>query len=53
MIFVPQLEIPSDKLAKEQISSIFPDSTIIPVEVKGIVKKGGALNCISWNYFHN
>ena len=53
MIFVPQLEIPSDKLAKEQISSIFPDSTIIPVEVKGIVKKGGALNCVSWNYYNN
>ncbi|MBQ8050976.1 MAG: agmatine deiminase family protein [Bacteroidaceae bacterium] len=51
-IFVPQLEIPSDKLAIEQISSIFPDSTIIPVEVKGIVKKGGALNCISWNYYN-
>lgn len=53
LIFVPQLEIPSDKLALEQISSIFPDSTIIPVEVKGIVKKGGALNCVSWNYFNN
>ena len=53
LIFVPQLEIPSDKLAIEQISSIFPDSTIIPVEVKGIVKKGGALDCVSWNYFNN
>lgn len=53
LIFVPQLEIPSDKLAIEQISSIFPDSTIIPVEVKGIVKKGGALNCVSWNYYNN
>ncbi len=53
LIFVPQLEIPSDKLAVEQISLVFPDSTIIPVEVKGIVKKGGALNCISWNHFEN
>ena len=53
LIFVPQLEIPSDKLAIEQISSIFPNSTIIPVEVKGIVKKGGALNCVSWNYYNN
>ena len=53
LIFVPQLEIPSDKLAIEQISRIFPDSTIIPVEVKGIVKKGGALNCVSWNYYNN
>ena len=53
LIFVPQLEIPSDKLALEQISRFFPDSTIIPVEVKGIVKKGGALNCVSWNYYNN
>jgi|GEM_PF-710248 len=53
LIFVPQLEMPSDKLAIEQISRIFPDSTIIPVEVKGIVKKGGALNCVSWNYYNN
>ena len=53
LIFVPQLEIPSDKLAIEQISRIFPDSTIIPVEVKEIVKKGGALNCVSWNYYNN
>ena len=26
---------------------------IIPVEVKGIVKKGGALNCVSWNHFES
>jgi agmatine/peptidylarginine deiminase len=51
LILVPQLEIPSDPLAVEQISLIFPDSKIIPVEVKGIVRKGGALNCISWNHF--
>lgn len=53
LIFVPQLEIPSDKLAIEQISHIFHNSTIIPVEVKGIVKKGGALNCVTWNHFEN
>ena len=53
LIFVPQLEIPSDKLAVEQISKTFPASTIIPVEVKGIVKKDGALNCVTWNHFEN
>lgn len=52
-IFVPQLGIMTDKLAIEQISSIFPDSKVIPVEVKGIVKNGGALNCVSWNYYQN
>lgn len=53
IIFVPQLDIPSDSLAIEQISKIFPGHKIIPVEVKGIVKKGGALNCVSWNHFES
>lgn len=51
-IFVPQLGILSDKLALEQISRIFPDSKVVPIEVKGIVRKDGALNCVSWNYIN-
>ena len=50
-ILVPQLGIMTDKLAIEQISRVFPDSKVIPVDVKGIVKNGGALNCVSWNYY--
>ena len=50
-IFVPQLGIMTDKLAREQISKVFPTSKIVPVEVTGIVKKGGALNCVSWNHY--
>ena len=50
-IFVPQLGIITDKLALEQISKVFPTSKVIPIEVKGIVKKGGALNCVSWNHY--
>ncbi len=50
-IFVPQLGIMTDKLAMEQISKVFPTSKIVPVEVKGIVKNGGALNCVSWNHY--
>lgn len=53
IIFVPQLDIPSDPLAIKQISKIFPCHKVIPVEVKGIVKKGGALNCVSWNHFES
>jgi len=52
-IFVPQLGIMTDKLAREQISKVFPTSKIVPVEVKGIVKKGGVLNCVSWNHYEN
>ena len=50
-IFVPQLGIMTDKLALEQISKVFPISKVVPVEVKGIVKNGGALNCVSWNHY--
>ena len=50
-IFVPQLGIMTDKLALEQISKVFPTSKVVPVEVKGIVKNGGALNCVSWNHY--
>lgn len=52
-IFVPQLGIMTDKLAREQISKVFPTSKIMPVEVKGIVRKGGALNCVSWIHYEN
>lgn len=52
-IFVPQLGIMTDKLAREQISIVFPTSKIMPVEVKGIVRKGGALNCVSWIHYEN
>lgn len=50
-IFVPQLGIMTDKLALEQISKVFPTSKVVPVEVKGIIKNGGALNCVSWNHY--
>ena len=50
-IFVPQLDIMTDELAREQISKVFPTSKIVPVEVKGIVKNDGALNCVSWNHY--
>ena len=50
-ILIPQLGIMSDKLAVEQISKVFPTSKVVPVEVKGIVKNGGALNCVSWNHY--
>ena len=52
-IFVPQLGVISDKLAVEQISKVFPTSKVVPVEVKGIVRNGGALNCVSWNHYEN
>lgn len=48
-IFVPQIGIPSDLMAIEQLEEIYTGCTIVPVEANGIVNKGGALNCVSWN----
>lgn len=49
IIFVPKLNIPSDEMAVEQIGNIYKDCKIVPVLADGIVRRGGALNCISWN----
>lgn len=48
-IFVPQMGVASDTMAIEQLQDIYSKCKIVPVEVDGVVKKGGALNCISWN----
>lgn len=41
--------IEEDAQALEQFRRLMPDKEIIPVSCPQIVKKGGALNCISWN----
>ena len=49
-IFVPQLEVASDNDAISQIKSVFcAEYDVVAVETKGIVRKGGTLNCITWN----
>ncbi len=41
--------IPSDDMVVEQLTAIYKKHNIIPIRVNGVVNKGGALNCISWN----
>jgi len=41
--------IEEDTQALEQFRCLMPDKKIIPVSCPQIVKRGGALNCISWN----
>ncbi len=41
--------IEEDAQALEQFRRLMPDKEIIPISCPQIVKKGGALNCISWN----
>ncbi len=50
LVLIPQLGIPEDQLAIEQISKVVPNTChVIGVPAIEAVKMGGALNCISWN----
>ena len=49
LVLVPQLGIPEDDQALEQISIALPDCEIVGIPALEAVSRGGALNCISWN----
>ena len=49
LIMVPQLGIAEDEQAIEQIGNAFSQYEIIGIPALEAVRRGGALNCISWN----
>lgn len=49
LILVPQLGLEEDKQALDQIGNALPDCEMVGVPALEAVRKGGALNCISWN----
>ena len=49
IVLVPQLGIPEDEQALEQISKALPDCEVVGIPALEAVRRGGALNCISWN----
>lgn len=49
LLLVPQLGIPEDEQALQQIADTMPNCKVIGVPALEAVRKGGALNCISWN----
>lgn len=49
LILVPQLGIPEDEQALEQISKALPNCEVVGIPALEAVRRGGALNCISWN----
>lgn len=49
LVLVPQLGIPEDEQALQQIADVMPLCKVIGVPALEAVRKGGALNCISWN----
>lgn len=53
LIMVPQLGLEEDEQALEQISAVFADCEVIGIPALETVRKGGALNCISWNIKDN
>ena len=53
VVFVPQIELEEDEQAIAQISNVFTDSEVIGIPALEAVRKGGALNCVSWNVKDN
>ena len=49
LVLVPQLGIPEDEQALEQISNALSECDVAGIPALEAVKRGGALNCISWN----
>ena len=49
LIFVPQLGLEEDHQAMEQISKTLQNHEVIGIPALEAVRRGGALNCISWN----
>ena len=49
LVLVPQLGIPEDGQALQQIAEALPACKVVGVPALEAVRKGGALNCISWN----
>ena len=49
LVLVPQLGLEEDKQALEQIAHVLPDCEVVGIPSLEAVRRGGALNCISWN----
>ena len=49
LILVPQLGLEEDEQALEQISNAMPDCEVLGIPALEAVRRGGGLNCVSWN----
>ncbi|MBF7046642.1 agmatine deiminase family protein [Campylobacter volucris] len=52
VIFVPTYGIDEDERVLSFLQNIYKDKQIIGIYLKPIIKKGGALHCISANIFY-
>ena len=48
VIIVPALGIPEDGQALFQLKKIFPHKNVVQIRMEEVVKRGGALNCLTW-----
>lgn len=49
LVLVPQLELEEDEQALAQIADALPDCKVVGIPALESVRRGGGLNCISWN----
>lgn len=49
VVLLPKFDVEEDRMAYEQFRALFPQASIGQVGVKSLVRRGGALNCVSWN----
>ena len=49
LVLVPQLGMDEDEQALEQIGNALPGCEVVGIPSLEAVRRGGALNCISWN----
>lgn len=49
LVLVPQLGLEEDNQALEQIGNALPDCKVIGIPSLESVRRGGGLNCVSWN----
>lgn len=49
LVLVPQLGFEEDEQALEQIANALPDCELVGISSLEAVRRGGGLNCISWN----
>ena len=49
LVLVPQLGLKEDEQALEQINNVLLNCEVVGIPALEAVRRGGALNCISWN----
>jgi agmatine deiminase len=49
VIIMPVFGLPDDDSAHRILENVFPAKSVKTIDSSELAKKGGVLNCISWN----